>query len=216
MNKIAFAIIVSCCAASAWAAPYYFQGASGQSAWIEVDAWAGSGANETILVVDWNFMGGPYQTESHAFGFRWDGTAYESQMLEALDTAGVFTATSGYGGAFPNDIVYDDGVDHHMHADELGSWNLASTDNPYAQWGAMSPDYTKVGEWDANQAGYNVELLVDGQLEGINAFLWFGSYPPGQTSDDYPLNVPFAAVPEPASVGLLLTGGLLGLRRRWA
>lgn len=212
MKKIVCLMTVSCCVAPVIAAPYYFQSASGQNAWIEVDAWVGSGANETILVVDWNFMGGPYQTESHAFGFRWDGTAYESDMLNALHDAGVFTVTSGYGGAFLLNIAYNDGTDQHLHIEE-GSWNLASTANPYAQWGAMSPDWTKLGEWDANMAGYNAELLVDGQLEGINAILWFGSYPPGQTVDDYPLNVPFA-VPEPASLGLLLMGGLLGLCRR--
>jgi hypothetical protein len=205
-------IVLSACATHA--EPYYFQSASGENAWIEVDAWAGSGANESILVVDWNFMGGPYQTESHAFGFRWDGTKYESDMLNALHDAGVFTVTSGYGGAFLLNIAYNDGTDSHLHTEE-GSWNLASTDNCYAQWGAMSSDWTKLGDWDANQAGYNVEVLQDGHLEGINAILWFGSYPPGQTFDDYPLDVPFA-VPEPATLALAGTAalGLIGVARR--
>ncbi len=188
------------------AAPYAFNSASGKTAWIEVDAWSGSGANESILVVDWNVMGGPYATESHAFGFRWDGTAYVSDMLNAFHNAGVFTLSSGYGGAFLMDIVYDDGIDHHTHADEEGSWNLASTDDPYAQWGAMSSDGTKLGEWDANPAGYNQELLANGQLEGINAISWFGGDP-----NAYTLDVPFAAaVPEPGSLAGLL-GGLVSI-----
>jgi hypothetical protein len=185
------------------ATPYLFQ-----NAWIEVDAWAGSGANETLLVVDWNFMGGPYQTESHAFGFRWDGTAYESDMLNALHDAGIFTVTSGYGGAFLYNIAYFDGTDTHFHTEE-GSWNLASTSDPYALWGAMSSDWTKLGQWDANMAGYNEQLLQNGYLHGINAILWFGSYPDGKTWDDYPLNVPFANIPEPATLLLLGLGGLL-------
>ena len=214
MKSIVCLMAVCCCVAPVFASPYDFQSASGQNAWINVDAWAGSGANQSILVVDWNFMGGPYQTESHAFGFRWDGTAYESDMLNALNNAGIFTVTSGYGGAFLENIVYDDGVDHHSHADELGSWDLASTDNPYKQWGAMSSDWTKLGEWDANQAGYNQELLQNGHLEGINSILWFGSYPAGTSMDDYPLNVPFAT-PEPATLGLLAMGivGFIGRRR---
>jgi hypothetical protein len=214
MKRIAIlAILIALGASAASATPYYFTSASGKTAWINVDAWAGSGAYETILVVDWNVYSGPYQHESHAFGFRWDGTAYESDMLNAFHNAGIFTVTSGYGGAFLMNIVYNDGVDNHTHADEEGSWNLASTTDPYAQWGPMSSDWTKLGEWDANMGGYNVELLVHGQLEGINAIKWNGGDP-----NAYFLNVPFATVPEPSSV-LALVGGLssmggLVLRKR--
>ena len=215
MKKI-FLLLISVCflliATMAHAAPYYFTGESGESAWIEVDAWAGSGENESILVVDWNIYSGPYQTESHAFGFRWDGTAYESDMLDAFHNAGIFTLSSGYGGAFLNDIVYNDGVDNHTHADQIGSWNLGSTDDPNAQWGGMNSNWTMLGDWYANQAGYDVELLADGQLEGINAIDWFGGNP-----DAYFLDVPFAApVPIPGAVWLLGSGllGLFGTRRR--
>jgi len=211
---IAFALTVMAVACTAQATPYNFQSASGRNVWIEVDAWTGSGPNETILVVDWNFMGGPYQTESHAFGFRWDSIAYESDMLDAFHNAGIFSLTSGYGGAFIYNIAYNDGTESHLHT-ELGSWKLASTDNPYAQWGAMGPDWKKLGEWDANRAGYNEELLHHGHLEGINAIFWFGDYPDGKWIDDYPLNVPFASVPEPATLGLLAIGmlGFIGKRR---
>lgn len=194
------------------ATPYNFESASGESALIEVDAWTGSGAYESILVVDWNVYSGPYQTESHAFGFRWDGDAYVSDMLNAFNDAGVFTVTSGYGGAFLMDIIYNDGVDSHTHADQEGSWNLASTDDPFAQWGPMSQDWATLGEWDANLAGYDAELLADGQLEGINAIDWFGGDP-----NAYFLDVPFAApVPVPAAAWLLGSGliGLVGIRKR--
>ncbi|HOC55547.1 MAG TPA: PEP-CTERM sorting domain-containing protein [Verrucomicrobiota bacterium] len=213
MQRIVCLMAISCCAVPALAAPYYFQSASGQNAWIEVDGWAGAGANETILVVDWNFMGGPYQTESHAFGFRWDGTAYESDMLDAFNDAAIFDVTSGYGGAFLYNIAYNDGTDAHLHTEE-GGWNPGSTANPYAEWGAMSPDWTKLGEWDANQAAYDAELLQDGYLEGINAVFWYGEYPLGQTFDDYPLDVPFAIIPEPSALALCTLGGGLFLLRR--
>jgi len=214
MKRIVCLMAVSGCAVSAMADPYYFQSASGQNAWLNIDAWTGSGANQAVLVVDWQFMGGPYQTESHAFGFRWDGTAYESDMLNAFNDAGIFTVTSGYGGAFLENIVYNDGTETLSHADELGSWDLASTDNPHAQWGAMNGDYTKLGDWNANQAGYDQELLQNGTLDGINAILWFGSYPDGKTIDDYPLNVPLAVVPEPTALALCAVGGGLFLLRR--
>lgn len=212
MRNLTSLLILASCAASVSATPYLFETGSGKDVWVEVDRWVGTGNAETILVVDWNFMGGPYTTESHAFGYRWDGSpATELQMLQAFNDAGVFSLDAGYGGAFIYDVVYDDGVDHHTHADEWGSWNLASTADPDKKWG----DGWQTIEWDWNRQGIDGEYLADGQFEGINAIYFFGSYPAGQGCADYPLNIPFA-VPEPASLGLLLVGGvgLLAQRRR--
>ncbi len=188
----------------AGAAPYLFQGV-----YVDVEAWVGSGSNETILVVDWNTLdNGPNTvSESHAFGFRWNGTAYESDMLAAFDNAGILTVTTGYGGAFLNNIGYIDEEEPygaHLHIEE-GSWNLASTTNPHARWGTWGNS-----EWDFNRGGLSSELLANGQFEGINAILWFGSLP-AYANDQ--LNIPIV-VPEPAAMLLLGLGGLGFLRRR--
>jgi hypothetical protein len=203
---LAFALLMG---TAAQAAPYEFNGT-----WVDVEAWAGTGTNETLLVVDWNKIdqadnGKEIVSESHAFGFRWDGTAYESDMLTAFNDAGILAVTTGYGGAFVYNIGYWDEEDSevHMHI-EAGSWNLASTADPNAHWGTWGDS-----EWDFNTAGITAELLADGQYEGINAIMYYGSLP--AYADDQ-LDIPLANVPVPGAVWLLGGGliGLIGLRRR--
>ena len=191
---------------AAHASPYNFKGT-----WVDVEAWTGTGSNETILVVDWNRLDNGPETvsEYHAFGYRWDGTAYESDMLSAFNDAGILEVTTAYGGAFVVNIKYNDVEDgeYHQHIEE-GSWNLASTSNPDANWGTWGDS-----EWDFNTAGITAELLADGQYEGINAIMWFGSLP--DYADDQ-LDIPFATVPIPGAVWLLGSGllGLIGIRHR--
>lgn len=193
---------------AAHASPYDFNGT-----WVNVEAWVGEGENETILVVDWNCLDTGEETisESHAFGYRWDGTAYELDMLLAFDAAGILTVTQGsFANGWLDNIGYsgDEDGETHLHVEE-GSWNLASTSDPYAEWGTFGNS-----EWDMNTGLMDTELLVDGQFEGINAIMYYGSLP-GYANDQ--LDIPFAApVPVPAAVWLLGGGlaGLVGMRRR--
>ncbi len=212
MKKMMGVFLVITCVflmgASAHAAAYDFNGTL-----IDVDAWAGTGENETILVVDWNCLdtGESTISESHAFGYRWDGTAYELDMLLAFDEAGILTVTQGsFGEGWLDNIGYygDEDGESHFHV-ESGSWNLASTSDPDAVWGTYGDS-----EWDMNTGLMNTELLVDGQFEGINAIIFYGSLP--DYADDQ-LTIPFAEpVPVPAAVWLLGSGllGLVGMRRK--
>ncbi|RLB78651.1 MAG: hypothetical protein DRH15_09875, partial [Deltaproteobacteria bacterium] len=89
--KIFSVLLLLMIGTAAHASPYNFKGT-----WVDVEAWTGTGSNETILVVDWNRLDNGPETvsESHAFGYRWDGTAYESDMLSAFNDAGILEVTT--------------------------------------------------------------------------------------------------------------------------
>lgn len=198
----AFVALVS--TVSTHADTYDFQGAQ-----IDVEEWYGTGSNETILVVDWNRLDNGTSTvsESHAFGYRWDGTKYVLNMLNDFHSAGILNITLGYGGTFPMNITYTDPDDGetHMHIEE-GSFNLASTSDPFAHWGTWGDS-----DWDFNTVSITEEPLADGQFEGINAVMYNAPLP-AYANDQ--LDIPL--VPEPASLSLLAAGGLglIGRRKR--
>jgi hypothetical protein len=116
-------------------------------------------------------------------------------MLADFDAAGILSVTTAYEGAFPSQILYSDSVEptgEHFHIEE-GSWNLASTTDPFAHWGTWEDS-----DWDFNDGGMNVEPLADGRFEGANAVLYFTDLP---AYGDDQLDIPL--VPEPFSATLL-------------
>lgn len=173
---------------------------------IDVDATVGTGANASVLVVDWDIYGGPYNSPAHAFLYQWDGSATLLDMLTAFQDAGVFTFT---GTAFIGQISYTD-ADGDSHANPSpGNWELASGTNPFGTWEGYDPSNL---DWDFNAGGADVELLADGQFEGMNAAFWDPNNNWQRVGT--PLSVP--VVPEPTSVALLTLSGAVVLRRRRA
>jgi hypothetical protein len=163
---------------------------------IVVDYWAGAGSNETIVVIDWNRTNGPYETSSHAWGFRWDGTAYVSDALAAIDAAGDLDITTLYGGAFVGDAFYYEPLldgDNHTSAGFTGWWWAGDTING----GVM---------WNGNEGGITSEILGNGKIEGLNSVTNYDEWLAGSLT----LTIP---VPEPCVLTLLGLGGLL-LRRQ--
>lgn len=169
------------------AAPYNLNGT-----WVEVDYWAGSGPNETILVIDWNQTNGPYLTECHAWGYRWEGTRYLSDAIADVCAAGALDVTTS-GGAFIDDAFYyapliDD--DYHTSAGYSGWW-----------WAGDTTDGGST--WNANAGGIDEEVLGAGRIEGLNM--------DGENWTSETLTIP---VPEPGALAPLLLGATFAARRR--
>ena len=124
---------------------------------ITVDYWAGAGSNETIVVIDWNRTNGPYATESHAWGFRWEGSAYVSDALAAIDSAVLWISQHYTAGRLSatHFITIHRSITTIIQARLYGWW-----------WAGDTIDGGLI--WNGNDAGINTEFLSNGRIEGLN------------------------------------------------
>jgi len=153
---------------------------------VLIDGTIGSGASETMIVIDWETGATP----SHAWRFQWDGLLSQADALDALmaNVAGFSWSQT----SFVQFVSYDHGGEQH------------TTDSP----GWLSFWESADGEtWLDTQLGVYQQVLVDGGWMGVNANLpeiWPGDAP----------TVPVPEPSTGALVALSLVGLSAGRRRR--
>ena len=151
---------------------------------VLTDGTIGSGANETMIVIDWETGATP----SHAWRFQWDGLL---SYADALD--GLATNVSGFSWSqtsFVQYVNYDEGSENHVTV--LAGW--------LSFWESSDGE-----SWATTPEGVYLQPLVDGGWAGVNANLpevWPGDAPA--------MPMP---VPEP-SAALLFALSFVGLSVR--
>ncbi len=197
---------------------------------------AGSGANRATLVIDFN---DGKTNESFAWGYRWDGVASGADMFLAITVAdpslSAVTFGSGAAGFFLTTISYLDGTDSHSES----SGNFAVFPDDYFSWGyyaagGFAGDDTPgpggsplpvagggnalPASWTSSPVGASLDsfgesgrILSDGAWDawsfGANDASFLHLAEPGP-------EMPAAAIPEPATAGLLVLAFGCLLRRR--
>lgn len=163
--------------------------------YLDVDYFVGAGAKTSYFVVDFAGNGG----DTHAFGFRYNGSPTAADALLALESqpGGLDTTTSDFGfGLFISKLAYQGDADAPDYSVDGRFWGYSL--------GVYSAETVS---WSDSAVGISDRVLEDNSFEGLTAF------------DDFnPLVRPRLpiAVPEPASAMLLLVGaaGLLNWSRR--
>jgi len=126
---------------------------------VLVDGTIGSGANETLIVIDWDAGATP----SHAWRFQWDGLLAYADALDAL--AANVSGFSWSQSSFVQYVNYDEGSENHVtiFAGWLSFWESGDGEN-----------------WLTTNLGIYEQPLVDGGWVGVNANLpedWPGDAP---------------------------------------
>ena len=161
---------------------------------VDVDYWAGSGSNESIMVVDWQ------RDISLAFGYRWNAPATAGDMFDAVDAASTKFYkewVEGQGDRAIFGIGYDidgDGFSKEDTGDYY--WQGWSTDSFWAEY--LSANEQIWEEGNGIRSGY------------ISNESWVGF---SWTPDSFPSQPDPPIVPEPCSLAILGLG-VFFLRRR--
>ena len=153
---------------------------------VDIEYWAGSGANASVMVID-------FGSTSYAFGYEWAESATGLEMLQDISTAGTLDCTTtdhGWG-------ITVDTISYGGNTMGEGGWP-----NDWLSYWTAS-DGT---DWAPGSTGADTRTLADGDWDGWSR----------ETQDIWPpANEPTVPVPEPGTAALAALGaGILAMRRR--
>lgn len=188
----------------------------------DIQYWAGTGANQAALVIDWK---DGKTHESLLWGYRWDGSATGLDMLNSIVAADprlfAHTGTYGWGTA-----IY--GIGYDLNGNGTFGVSPGLTFNGGGLATSLDPDDNRIATesadhwaegwnsgfwayynksvsgdaWAESMVGAADRLLSNGAWDGFSFAPNFSSVTPSE---------PFAVgpVPEPTTLSLLATAGLL-------
>jgi hypothetical protein len=202
----------------------------------DIQFWAGSGANQAALVIDWN---DGKTVESLVWGYRWDGSATGADMLTAVVSAdsrlfahlGTFDFGSG-----PEPGIFGIGYDLNGN----GSFGVNSSPALSFDSGGLAVDPIEIGDDNVDASGTpadaadhwleswfpapgfwsyyvkpSTEAAWDFATSGsagrtLSDGVWDGySFAPDFMSGTSPSEPGIAPVPEPGVCVLLISSGVL-------
>lgn len=182
----------------------------------DIQFWAGTGSNRAGIVIDWEVDG--EQPASYAWGFRWDGVATGEDMIRGI-AAAIGTTTDPDPVANPGGDpavtlwtqTFSFGVVVNELRYDLGSGLVFSAggfeDEGYWSYWTSGPASELPGTWTSSMVGMSDRTLENNSWDGWS---WAANF-----SISAPLQ-PFAAIPEPGVVILLVLGVLISLLARTA
>ncbi|HPQ70576.1 MAG TPA: hypothetical protein PKW95_15735 [bacterium] len=135
----------------------YLHVGSSSGLWDDYDVtyWAGTGANEAVLVVDWGSV-------TMMWGYRWDGSATGQDMMAAIDEASErFYAEYLYGGAAVYGIGWDADGDGFSKTDADDYYEEGWSSGYWSYW--LSTDGRT---WSYSSVGFAGRTLSNGCWDG--------------------------------------------------
>ncbi len=160
---------------------------------VIVESWAGGGANQSMVVIDYGAGG------SYAFGYEWDGSKTSYDALLAIDAqSDNFTMESHWndsqGGYFIDSLTYNaNGSNWTMSGFDISFMTSPDGQAWSTSWHGASDRYLTNGDWDG---------WTTGQWEEVSPGIW---------EFNGTVTTP---VPEPGSMLLVGLGSMVIFRKR--